>query len=93
MGSPLSRPRHGYHAREWPEIGSKTTLPPFKLSWSLTINDIYWQKEFDALVSVSIEDGDWSCCHLEGWITKSGFFHSKQIADGVNCRLEPAPGL
>jgi hypothetical protein len=66
----------------------KTTLPPFNLLWSRDINDLYWQKEFDALVSVSIEENDWSCCHVEGWITKGGFYHHKQIADGVNCRLE-----
>ncbi|SIO49640.1 hypothetical protein SAMN05443247_06505 [Bradyrhizobium erythrophlei] len=66
----------------------KTTLPLFNLCWSRTINDLYWQKEFDALVSVSIEEKDWSCCHVEGWITKGGFYHHKQISNGVNPRLE-----
>jgi hypothetical protein len=69
-------------------IDVKTTLRPFKLLWSRDINDLYWQKEFDVLVSVSIEETDWSCCHIEGWITKGGFYHHKQVSDGVNCRLQ-----
>jgi hypothetical protein len=70
-------------------IDVKTTLPPFRLIWSKDINDLYWQKQFDVLVSVSIEEEDWSCCHIEGWITKGGFYRHKQIADGLNCRLQP----
>lgn len=66
----------------------KTTLPPFNLIWSRTINDLYWQKKFDVLVAVSIEEADFSCCHIEGWITKGGFYLHKQISDGVSPRLE-----
>ena len=67
----------------------KTTLPSFKLLWSKEINDLYWQKEFpDVLVSVSIEEKDGPSCHIEGWITKGGFYQHKQISDGMTCRLE-----
>lgn len=69
-------------------IDVKTTLPPFKLIWSRDINDIYFEKQFDVLVSVSIEEQNWSRCYVEGWITKGNFYRRKQIADGMNCRLE-----
>jgi hypothetical protein len=69
-------------------VDVKTTLMPFKLIWSNNVNDLYYQKAFDVLVSVSIDERDWSCCYVEGWITKDGFYHHKQIADGVNSRLE-----
>jgi hypothetical protein len=86
----VSRPDHGTDItlRNGLRLDAKTTLPPFKLCWSRTINDLYWQKKFDVLVAVSIEEHDWSSCHIEGWITKSAFYYCKQIADGVNCRLE-----
>ena len=69
-------------------IDVKTTLTPFKLIWSRDINDLYWQKKFDVLVSVSIIEHDWSSCYIEGWITKGSFYRHKKISDGVNCRLE-----
>jgi hypothetical protein len=66
----------------------KTTLPPFKLIWSNNVNDLYHQKKFDILVAASVDENDYSCCYLEGWITKGGFFFRKEISDGVNSRLE-----
>lgn len=69
-------------------IDVKTTLPPFKLIWSRDVNDLYFKKRFDVLISVSIEDRDWSRCWIEGWITKNGFYQRKRIADGMNCNLE-----
>ena len=82
-------PDHGYDitlASNNLRIDVKTTLPPFKLIWSRDINDLYPQKEFHVLVSVSIEELNWSRCYIEGWITKGGFYRRKQIADGVNSR-------
>ncbi|KYK50087.1 hypothetical protein A1D31_22510 [Bradyrhizobium liaoningense] len=86
----ISRPDPGFDItlRSGLRLDAKTTLPPFKLCWSRHINDLYWQKQFDALVAVSIEERDWSCCHIEGWISKGGFFYQKQIANGANCGLE-----
>lgn len=69
-------------------IDVKTTLPPFKLIWSRNVNDLYHQKKFDIIVAASVEEGDLSRCYLEGWITKGSFFLRKQIADGVNSKLE-----
>ncbi|TAI59990.1 hypothetical protein [Bradyrhizobium sp. Leo170] len=63
-------------------IDVKTTLPPFKLIWSNTINDLYEQKQFDVIAAVSISERDWSCCWVEGWITKGRFYRQKRIADG-----------
>jgi hypothetical protein len=54
------------------------------LVWSMALNDLYWDKKFDAMVSVSINDDDWSQCWIEGWIGKQEFLDRKMIADGVN---------
>jgi len=72
-------------------IDVKTTLPPFKLIWSNNINDLYEQKQFDVLVSVSIDPDEWSDCWLEGYIRKAEFAAEKQVADGrsVGGKLEP----
>jgi len=70
------------------KVDVKTTFPPFKLIWSNTVNNLWTQKRFDALVSVSVERGDWENCYIEGWISKREFFNKKQIADGCNCNLE-----
>jgi hypothetical protein len=69
-------------------VDVKTTFPPYKLIWSRTINDLYHQKMFDALVSVSIDSENYSKCWVEGWISKENFFKEKQIADGINSGLE-----
>ena len=54
------------------------------LLWSQAVNDLYWTKAFDVIVSVSIDDRDWSQCWIEGWLTKQEFFDYKKIADGSN---------
>jgi hypothetical protein len=66
-------------------IDAKCT-PTWKqwLLWSQAVNDLYWSKAFDVIVSVSIDDQDWSRCWIEGWLTKQEFFHYKKIADGSN---------
>ncbi len=60
--------------------------------WSLELNDLYWKKSFDALVSVSIDEGDWSRCWIEGWLSKQEFFDLKKIADGINDEGKLTPG-
>jgi len=67
----------------------KTTLAPFKLIWSRDCNDIYWEKRFDHLVSVSIDEDDFSRCWIEGFVPKQEFFARKQIAEPGRSRLEP----
>jgi hypothetical protein len=54
------------------------------LIWSLELNELYWDKKFDVLISVSINENDWSQCWIEGWLTKWEFFDRKKIADGIN---------
>ena len=71
-------------------IDVKTTYPQFNLIWSNTINDIYDNKVFDVLVSVSINEKHFSECWIEGWITRDRFLRQKLIADGLGPpRLEP----
>lgn len=60
--------------------------------WSKAVNDLFWSKKFDALVSVSIEEQNWSRCWIEGWLSKQKFFERKQIADGVNDEGKLTPG-
>jgi hypothetical protein len=66
----------------------KTTLPPFKLIWSRDVNHLYHSKEFDHLVSVSIDEKNWRECSIEGYMPKATFFERKKISDGKNSRLE-----
>jgi hypothetical protein len=54
------------------------------LIWSKEVNDLYWSKRFDLLVSVTIDENDWRCCWLEGCLSKQEFWDRKQIADGVS---------
>ncbi len=62
------------------------TTPTWKryMLWSREINDLYWSKQFDVLIGVSIDEDDWSQCWIEGWLTKQEFFDRKKIADGTN---------
>jgi len=62
------------------------TTPQHKrwLIWSRQLNDLYERKRFDYLVGVSIDDGDWSQCWIEGYISKVDFFERKKIADGIS---------
>jgi hypothetical protein len=62
------------------------------LLWPLSIIDLYWSKRFDALVSVSINEDDWSQCWIEGCSSKADFFERKLIADGVNDQGKLTPG-
>ena len=66
------------------------TTPDWKrwMLWSEAVNDLYWSKKFNALVSVSINENDWSQCWIEGWINKQEFFERKMVSDGVNCGLD-----
>jgi len=66
-------------------VDAKTT-PDWKrwMIWSESVNDLYWSKKFTTLVSVSLDEDDWSQCWIEGWISKQDFFDRKMIADGVN---------
>lgn len=65
----------------------KTTMPPFKLIWSMAINHLYLEKQFDVLVSVSIDELNFSNCWIEGWITKQDFYDKKEISNGINSNL------
>ena len=65
----------------------KTTLPPRRLIWSNNINDLYHQKQFDVLVSVSIPANKPLHCYVDGYVSKADFFARKEIADGT-CGLE-----
>lgn len=62
------------------------TTPTFKrwMLWSLSVNDLYWEKRFNTLICVSVDEHDWSRCWIEGWMTKQEFFQSKKIANGTN---------
>lgn len=72
-------------------VDAKTTVAGKRfLIWSSAVNDLYWSKKFTALVSVSIDEYDWSQCWIEGWIDKKEFFERKLVADGVNCGLTPS---
>ena len=53
------------------------------LIWSRELNDLYWEKKFDVLVGVSIDEEDWTQCWIDGWISKREFYDRKLIADGV----------
>jgi hypothetical protein len=46
---------------------------------SKAVNDLYKNKKFDLLVSVSIEPMKFYNCWIEGWITKEEFFDRKNI--------------
>ena len=61
------------------------------LVWSRDVNDLYHSKVFTHLVSVSVDQDDWSNCWVEGQVSKHGFFARKAIADGysVGRGLEP----
>lgn len=69
-------------------VDAKTT-PDWKrwMIWSGSVNDLYWSKKFTTLVSVSINEDDWSQCWIEGWISKEEFFERKMVSDGINCGL------
>lgn len=67
----------------------KTTFPPFKLIWSRDVNHLFAEKSFNVLVSVSIDQNNFSNCWVEGWILKWDFYKVKQISDGINSNLEP----
>jgi hypothetical protein len=68
-------------------IDAKTTLPPYRLIWSMAVNHLYLTKQFDVLVSVSIDGTDFSNCWIEGWVTKQDFYDNKEVSDGVNSNL------
>ena len=69
-------------------VDVKTTFPKYKLIWSRNVNDLYEEKHFSILVSVSIDPNDFCKCWVEGWVTKREFLARKAIADGAN-GLEP----
>lgn len=58
--------------------------------WSRTVNDKYWEKQFDYLLDVSVNANNWSQCWIEGYLTKKEFFERKFISrrDG-----DPYPGI
>ncbi len=64
-------------------IDIKTTFPRYKLIWSRNVNDLYYSKQFTALLAVSIDPDDYSICWIEGWVPKDEFFARKRIADGM----------
>lgn len=70
------------------------TTPDGKLYviWSKEVNDLYWQKTFDVLISVSIDNIDWSRCWVEGWVSKKTFFDKHLVADGTNDEGRLTPG-
>ena len=69
-------------------VDVKTTLPPFKLIWSKEVNDFYWDKKFDHLISVSVDEHDYKRCWIEGYVSKQRFWKDKKIADGKIIRLD-----
>lgn len=52
------------------------------LIWSRNVNDLFRSKQFDLLISVSINERDWSECWIEGFVSKQEFWQRKRIADG-----------
>ncbi len=63
-------------------VDVKTTFQNYKLIWSNNVNDLYEHKQFDALVSVTINQNDFSHCWIEGFVLKTEFLRRKTIADG-----------
>lgn len=70
-------------------VDVKASYPPFKLIWPLTKNEFYSEKQFDVLLSVTVDDRDFSQCFIDGYITKAGFFKNKLIARPDISRLIP----
>lgn len=67
----------------------KTSFPHYNLIWNRDVNHLYWQKRFDIIISVSVDERDWHSCWLAGFIDKADFFMRKRIADGKSSpRLE-----
>lgn len=63
----------------------KTTMPWGNLVWPKTLNHIFWEKRFDLLISVSLDQwGDLGRFWIEGYVSKREFFERKLIADGVS---------
>jgi hypothetical protein len=69
-------------------VDVKTSIPRYNLIWNRDVNDLFYEKQFDVLVSVSIDPNDFSQCWIEGWITKVEFYAKREIADGTNSGLE-----
>jgi hypothetical protein len=83
-GADLLLPRDGR-----PDVKTTETWKRF-LVWSRNVNDLYWQKDFNLLISVSIDAKDWAQCWIEGFVTKQEFWQRKRIADGlIGKGLEP----
>lgn len=83
----VDRPDRGHDFRfAGLAIDAKTNYPPYKLIWSKNVNDLYFQKDFDALLSVSISSREYADCWIEGWMGKEEFYRRKLISDGS--RLE-----
>lgn len=68
----------------------KTTFPHYNLIWSNAVNDLYVQKNFHVLISVSIEENHFCNCFIDGFIDKMAFYVMRRIADGIERpKLEP----
>jgi len=65
-------------------VDVKTTLPPRRLIWPMPANHLYFEKQYDILLSVSIDPKIGRNCWVEGWIEKQRFYEVKFIADGEN---------
>ena len=74
-------------------VADVKTSPAGKLYviWSNAVNDLYWKKSFDVLISVSISE-DMTQCWIEGCMTKQEFFDLKSVADGVCDQGRLTPG-
>lgn len=68
-------------------IDAKTNFPHLPLIWSRDVNDLYDQKAFDVLLSVSIEPDDFHRCWIEGFLSKKEFKRQHLVA-GENSRLQ-----
>jgi hypothetical protein len=61
-------------------IDVKSSPPPFVMLWPLSKNDIWFDKHFDLMMSVSVDDDDRTRCWIDGFTTKDAFYRHKLVA-------------